>query len=121
MDNIKRAQLAGHAPSLEKVEDLTSPQLIISFNYKQIKLAIESPSRSFIMRTPWVWRPRVGISLTSTRMTWDFLEMATTSARVPSKTLAEISTPVLAVTLAVLMPLPPRFWTLYSSTSVRLP
>ena len=54
------------------------------------------------------------------RMIVPLLSISTTSS-VPSTILSPATRPVFSVTCMVLMPLPPRFCTLYSSNGVRFP
>src|SRR3989344_1000065 len=85
-------------------------QYHIKISYKQTKLAIASPSRSFIMRTPWVERDWVLISSKPVRMTCPFLDMTTISSSPPSPRVMMrevMSGPVLGVDCMVLMPEPP--------------
>ncbi len=72
-------------------------------------------------RTPWVARPWVRlISPTPMRMTL-LVEVSMTISSLSWTMTAPMTSPVLAVTRMLITPLPPRVWSRYWSSGVRLP
>ena len=80
-----------------------------------------SPGSKRIILTPWVDLLNLGIEEISVLITWPLREITIKSSSSPLKTVEETNSPVLGVTLAVLMPLPPLFCSRYSPISVLLP
>ena len=77
-----------------------------------------SPLSKSISFTPCVLRPAVRISLHGVRTVWPWavlsmISSASVTVRAPT------TLPTLSVVLMVMMPLPPLFWTRYSSNGVR--
>src|SRR5687768_172387 len=79
-----------------------------------------SPASRFMTRTPWVFRPITRIPSTGTRMMTPLCVIIMSSSSGMTSLSATI-TPVLSVTLKVMIPLPPRRCTRYSVSSERLP
>ena len=75
-----------------------------------------SPSRRLISRTPWVVRPITRTSLTGERTACpDFVNIIISSSS------ATLRAPATIRVFIAMIPVPPRFWTRYSSKTVRLP
>ena len=71
-------------------------------------------------RTPWVFRPMTLMPFAGIRMSMPrFVMIIASSASVTAA--AATTGPFRSVVLMVMVPLPPRVWTRYSESSVRLP